>query len=346
MPEGPHEDPAESLDDTVMIPKASELRGVPLSAIIARFNLEVVTDGGVDLTAPTILSAGLNRPGLQWAGYADHFPSARIQVIGSTEINYLASLPEDERWALLGSSFQKGVPAVILTRGMPVHERALRLAQENGVPVLRTPSASTDFSIGLYGYLALELAPRTLLHAGLVDVAGEGVLILGPSGIGKSETALELIRRGHRLIADDTVEARRPSEHELMGRAPGLMRHFMEIKGIGIVNLRTMYGVGSVKASGSISMAVSLERQGTGPSADQTGSAADSGADAMELTAGLETTSILGVKVPLLRIPVHPSRSTAILIESGAMAMRASRLRGDAPGLESSAVADLYGSIA
>lgn len=344
MPEGPLVGPAESADNTVMLPKASELRGVALSAIIARFNLEVVTDGGVDLTQPTVLSAGLNRPGLQWAGYADHFPSARIQVIGSTEINYLASLPEDERWTRLGSSFQRGVPAVILTRGMPVDDRAIRLAEENRVPVLRTQLASTDFSIGLYGYLALELAPRTLLHAGLVDVAGEGVLILGPSGIGKSETALELIRRGHRLIADDTVEVRRPSEHELMGRAPGLMRHFMEIKGIGIVNLRTMYGVGSVKASGSISMAVSLERLGSEPATQPPGSG--EGAEAEELVAGLRATSILGVRLPLLTIPVDPSRNSAILIESGAMAMRASRLRGDAPALEASAVADLYGSIA
>ena len=197
-----------------------------------------------------------------------------------------------------------------MARGLPVVQRGIDMAQEYQIPILRTTAQTTDFASQVNWFLAMELAPRVILHAGLIDVAGEGVLILGRSGIGKSEAALELIRRGHRLIADDTVEVRRPSEHELIGRAPDRMRYFMEIKGIGIVNLRLLYGIGSVKANADLSIVVSLEH--LTPDRD--------------FSKEPDRTEILGVTLPLVTIPVRPGRNTAVLIETAAMDIRARRL--------------------
>ena len=290
--------------------------GVALSAIVTHLQLEVVTDAGIDLATRMITTAQINRPGLQWAEYSDDFPSTAIQVIGEAELVQLGALPEDVLYDRLEQYAQLGAPGVVLTHDHQVDDRLVELAQRYATPILRSPLSTAEVTSALSWFLSLALAPRAILHAGLVDVAGEGVLILGPSGIGKSETALELIRRGHRLIADDTVEVRRPSEHDLIGRAPGRMRYLMEVKGIGIVNLRMMYGVGSVKAAADISMVVSLERED--PDREQS------------FPPG--TTEILDVTLPLVTIPVRPGRNTAILIETAAMNIRAQRLlrpRGD-----------------
>ena len=305
--------------------------GVPLSALVERFDLEVLTDAGRDLREVQVRTAKVNRPGLQWAGYSEHFPTDRIQVIGQAEMGYLLSLSEQVRFARLEQYAQLGMPAVIMARGMEFDLRALDLADAYGIPVLRTPMATTDLAAELRWYLALELAPRVLMHAGLVDVAGEGVLIIGEPGIGKSETALELIRRGHRLVADDTVEIRRPAEHELVGRAPGRVASFMEIKGIGIVNLRLMYGIGSVKATGDVSVVVSLVRL------EQV---SDSGPEPARM-------DILGVDLPLVVIPVRPGRNTAVLIETAAMDVRAGRMLrpGSASGRASGGRAAALGSL-
>ena len=298
------------MDSTQVIRGLQPLRGVPLAAIVEHFSLEVVTAAGVDMAGRLVTTADLNRPGLQWAGYSEQFPSSQIQIVGRAEVGYLLTLPQEERWERLAQFARVGVPAAILTNDLPVTEGSVELAETYGIPLLRTPQATTEFAAQLTWFLALELAPREVLHAGLLDVAGEGVLILGRSGIGKSETALELIRRGHRLVADDTVEVRRPSDRDLVGRAPGLVRHFMEIKGIGIVNLRLMFGIGSVKATSEISMVVSLVP--LDPDHDYSLEP-----DRME---------ILGVQLPLVTIPVRPGRNTAILIETAAMDQRAHRL--------------------
>lgn len=287
-----------------------EIHGVPLSDIVEHFDLEVVSDGGVELAARMITTAQVNRPGLQWAGYSEHFPTDRIQLIGRAELGYMMTLSEETGWTRLEQYAQMGMPAVILARNLHFDPRGIEMSLDYGIPVLRTPMPTSDFASQLNWFLAMELAPRVVLHAGLVDVAGEGVLILGRSGIGKSETALELIRRGHRLIADDTVEVRRPSEHDLIGRAPGRMRYFMEIKGIGIVNLRLLYGIGSVKANADLSMVVALEH--LVPDRD--------------FSKEPDRTEILGVTLPLVTIPVRPGRNTAVLIETAAMDIRARRL--------------------
>ncbi len=295
--------------------------GVPLARIVERFELEVLTDGGVDLETRRVHEAKVNRPGLQWAGYSEHFPADRLQLIGRGEAGYLASLPPEVAQARLEQYAQLDPLGVILAHGLGTTDSMIDLARRYAIPLLRTPMPTTQLATRLRWYLAMELAPRAVLHAGLVDVAGEGVLILGPSGIGKSETALELIRRGHRLIADDTVEVRRPTEHDLIGIAPARMRYLMEVKGIGIVNLRQMYGVGSVKASGDLSLVIQLQRpdpQAAAPPRSE-----------MEL---------LGVMLPLVTIPVHPGRGAAILIESAAMDIRAGRLGNPlASGIESRA---------
>lgn len=299
--------------------------GVPLSTLVEQFDLEVLTAAGVDLAQRLVTTSKVNRPGLQWAGYSEHFPTTRIQLIGRAELGYLMSLDREVRFARLEQYAQLGMPAVVIARGLNFDRRALEIADGYGIPVLRTSATTTDFASELSWYLALELAPRIVIHAGLVDVAGEGVLILGRPGIGKSETALELIRRGHRLIADDTVEIRRPTEHELIGRAPGLVRSFMEVKGIGIVNLRLMYGIGAVKATGDVSIVVSLRW-------------VDEEQDFSHLPDRMD---LLGVSVPMVTIPVRPGRNAAVLIETAAMDIRARRmLRPEAGMRDRSTVRD------
>jgi HPr kinase/phosphorylase len=298
------------MDSTQVIRGLQPLRGVPLADIVEHFSLEVVTDAGVDMARRLVTTADLNRPGLQWAGYSEQFPSSQIQIVGRAEVGFLLTLPTQEGMERLSQFARLGVPAAILTNDLPASREARDLADRYGIPLLRTPQPTTEFAAQLTWYLALELAPREVLHAGLLDVAGEGVLILGRSGIGKSETALELVRRGHRLVADDTVEVRRPSDRDLVGRAPGLVRHFMEIKGIGIVNLRLMFGVGSVKATSEISMVVSLVP--LDPDHDY--------------SLEPDRMDILGVELPLVTIPVRPGRNTAILVETAAMDQRAHRL--------------------
>ncbi len=305
-------------------------RRVSLAAIVEHFSLEVITRAGVDLQQRKVATADLNRPGLQWAGYTEHFPRSQIQIIGRAEIGYLLSLPESERVGRLALFAQHRVPAAILTHDLEITDWAVRIAEDSGVPLLRTHHPTTDFAAQLAWFLALELAPRRIMHAGLIDVAGEGVLILGESGIGKSETALELVRRGHRLVADDTVEVRRPSDRDLVGRAPGLVRHFMEVKGIGIVNLRLMFGIGSVKATSDINMVVSLQM--LDPERDY--------------SLEPDRMDILGVELPLVTIPVRPGRNPSMLIESAAMDQRAHRLlrpeRSDPRGPSS----EMFGRLA
>ena len=290
------------------MPQGSQVvpRGVALSTLVAQLQLEVVTDSGVDLARQLVTTAQVNRPGANWAGYAE-LPTAAIQVIGEAEMDQLRALPGDV-YSRLEQYAQLGAPAVVLAGGLQLDDRARSVAEEYSIPVLSSELTTSEVASVLAWYLSMELAPRAILHAGLVDVAGEGVLILGRSGIGKSETALELIRRGHRLIADDTVEVRRPFEHELIGRAPGRMRYFMEVKGIGIVNLRLMYGVGSVKAASDLTMVVSLEPE----------------AGSAPVPPG--TTEVLDVTLPHVTIPVRPGRNVAILIETAAMDIRAQRL--------------------
>ena len=249
--------------------------------------------------------AEFNRPGLEFVGYYDYFAYERPQVIGKGEMTYLQSLSESDRHARLKKFFSYPVPCVIICRGMTPPPDLLDMARESDVVVLQSQISTTQFIVDAILYLSRVLAPSTTMHAVLVNVYGVGILITGESGVGKSEAALELIKRGHQLVADDVVVIRRVTDNRLVGTAPETVRHFMEIRGIGIIDIRAMYGISSVSMNAAVDMEVHLEVWKDKKEYDRL---------------GLEeqTTSIMGVTIPHLVMPVKPGRNLAIIIEVAA----------------------------
>lgn len=252
-----------------------------------------------------VRSAELNRPGLQFVGYFDFFAHERPQVIGKVEMAYLDSLSDDVRVERLQHFFAYDMPCIIICRGMRPPEELLTMAKEHDVPVLATEMVTTKFFMRAINYLGRELAPRSTLHGVLVDVYGVGVLITGESGVGKSETALELVKRGHQLVADDVVDICRVNDNRLVGQSPENIRHFMEIRGIGIIDIRAMYGVSAVMTNRSIDMVIHLEPWKEKKSYDRLGLSED-------------FTTIMDVKVPQIVLPVRPGRNLAIIVEVAA----------------------------
>ena len=285
---------------------------VPLSAIIKETSLEVVYT-----PCPTeermVMSADVNRPGLALSGYFDFFDSDRIQVMGKNEHSFLENLPHDLRESHINELVSTNPPAIILARELEVLPELLEACQTHSVPLLLSRESTSTLMASLIAYLNVQLAPRITRHGVLVEVYGEGVLLMGDSGIGKSETAMELIKRGHRLIADDAVEIRRVSAKTLVGSSPDNIRHFIELRGIGIVNVRRMYGIGSVKNTEKINMVIQLEPWEQGKNYDRLGLDG-------------ETINILGIDVPSITIPVTPGRNLAIIIESAAMNNRQKKM--------------------
>lgn len=253
-----------------------------------------------------ISTAEVNRPGLQIAGFFDYFDPGRIQVFGMVENTYLTTLTTEERYTALEKLFEKQVPAVIITRNGNVFPEMMKLADIYKTPVLRTPHSTSYFNSMLNAYLNLELAPRITRHGVLVEVYGQGVLIMGDSGVGKSEAAVELIKRGHRLVADDAVEIKKVSSKSLVGFAPDIIRHFIEIRGIGIVDVKNIFGMGAVKDSEKIDLIIHLETWDSGKQYDRLGLVD-------------EYTNILGLDIPSLTIPVRPGRNLAVIFEVAAM---------------------------
>ncbi len=283
-----------------------------LSEIVKDFDLETVYDSG-DIEQRRICIADATRPGLQLAGYYDHFGPDRIQIVGNMEHAFLEHLTSVERRMSLLGLFDKDIPCLILTRNHEALPEMLEAAKEKNTPILRTEEPTSDFSSELIKYLKLKLAPRVSMHGVLVEVNGEGILILGESGVGKSETALEIVKRGHRLIADDQVEIRKVSETTLLGQAPEVIRHLIEIRGIGIIDVKQLYGVSSVKPQENIDFIINLEPWDEKKTYDRMG-----------LTE--ETTDILGVKVPSITIPVGPGRNLAIIVEAAAINYRVKKM--------------------
>ncbi|MCH4154243.1 MAG: HPr(Ser) kinase/phosphatase [Saccharofermentans sp.] len=283
-----------------------------LSEVVKAFDLEVVYDSG-DIEQRRLQVADVTRPGLQLAGYYDHFGPDRIQLVGNMEHAYLDHLTPEERLASVSALFEKKIPALIITRDHKVHKEILEAAKANPTPILRTSEATSDFSSELVKYLKIELAPRVSMHGVLVEVNGEGILILGESGVGKSETALEIVKRGHRLIADDQIEIRKVSETTLVGRAPEIIRHLIEIRGIGILDVKELYGVSSVKPQEAIDFVINLELWDEKKTYDRLG-------------LNDETTEILGIKVPSITIPVGPGRNLAIIVEAAAINYRVKKM--------------------
>lgn len=278
---------------------------VSLQEIVDAFNLKVIYSAK-NLDDIMISVADVTRPGLQLAGYFKHFGPDRIQIIGNMEISYLSSLSEKEQNKRLSHLMASGIPCLILSRHHEASNAMLYTAEKYSVPLIQTHETTSSFYASLVKYLNVELAPRTSIHGVLVEVFGEGVLITGDSGVGKSETALELVKRGHRLIADDLVEVRRVSDTTLVGRAPEIIRHLLEIRGLGIVDVKELYGVSSVKQQENINVIINLELWQEGKFYSRLGNED-------------ETTAVLGIDVPSLTIPIRPGRNLAIIVEVAAI---------------------------
>ena len=278
---------------------------ITLKEIEKEFSLEVVyAPAGYE--AIEISSTDINRPGLQLSGFYEFFDHTRAAVMGRVETMYLTTLSPDERRDRFDVLFAKGVPFVVFTRNLEVYPEVIEVAKKYGTPIFRTPDVTSNFMAALISYLNVQLAPRITRHGVLVEVYGEGILLLGESGVGKSETAIELVKRGHRLIADDAVELKRVSAKSIVGSAPEIIRHFIELRGIGVVDVRRIFGMGSVKLTEKIDLVINLEIWKDGKQYDRFG-------------AETNYTSILGIDIPCLTVPVKPGRNLAVIIEVAAM---------------------------
>ena len=260
-----------------------------------------------------ITTNAVNRPGLALAGFFEFFESKRIQIIGNAEHQYLASLASKDRSYRMEQFAAHRPPVIIFTTGLPVFEEVYAAARKYGIALARTKENTADFQAALIASLNIHLAPRMTRHGVLVEVYGEGMLILGESGIGKSEAAIELLKRGHRLIADDAVELKRVSAKTIVGSAPEIIRHFVELRGIGIVDIRRVFGMGAIKLSEKIDLIVKLEHWDKNKVYDRIGT-------------DVETTNILGLDITTNTIPIRPGRNIAVILEIAAMNNRQKRM--------------------
>ena len=285
---------------------------VSLSKVMKELGLETVY---LPMSADEILisSRDVNRPGLELNGFYDYFDKNRILIFGNAETALLASFTTEKRREVLGALFSRKPPAVIVARNITPAPEMVEAAREHGVALLKTAETTSSLVAALVAYMNTELAPRITRHGVLVEVYGEGILLVGDSGVGKSETAIELIKRGHRLIADDAVEIRRVSNKTLVGSAPENIRHFIELRGIGIINARRIFGMGAVKKKKKIDMCINLEIWDNTKVYDRMG-------------IDNEYTEILGNRVPVMTIPVKPGRNLAIIIEVAAMNNRQKKM--------------------
>lgn len=290
----------------------SDKFNVSLQKIIDEFKLETIF---IHKDAAEILidENDVNRPGLQLMGFYEYFNPERIQIIGKMEFAYLSTIDETTRRERLQLLFAQRLPALIITRELPYFAEMLELAKEYEVPLLRSKESTSNFMSGLIAFLNLNLAPRITRHGVLIEIYGEGVFITGESGVGKSETAIELVKRGHRLVADDAVEIRKVSNISLVGSSPDNIRHFLELRGIGIINARRLFGIGAVKMTEKIDLVIELELWNPEKIYDRMG-------------VDTEYVSLLGVKVPSLTIPVKPGRNLAVILEVAAMNNRQKKM--------------------
>lgn len=285
---------------------------VPLSKVMKEFSLkEILMPGNPDKME--IASMDVNRPGLELTGFFDYYDTRRILIFGNAETAYLKSIPHENRQKVLCDLFSKKPPVAIIARGLEPLPEIIEAAKANSVPILSSPETTSALIAALVSYLHVEMAPRITRHGVLVEVYGEGILLVGDSGVGKSETAIELIKRGHRLIADDAVVIKRVSAKSLVGEAPDNIKHFIELRGIGIINARRIFGMGAVKLTENIDLVINLEIWNNQKVYDRMG-------------IDNEYTEILGIKVPVLTIPVKPGRNLAIIIEVAAMNNRQKKM--------------------
>ena len=279
---------------------------VTVSQLIEKMNLKNYTPE-IDTDKVLIMDPGMNRPAVQFGGFFEHFDAGRIQICGNVEHAYIKAMhTEEENIESMNEFFSYKPPCLIFCRGLEPYEFIIEAGRKHGVPVLTSDAVTSAFVHEVDRWLHVELAPRISVHAVLVDVYGEGVLIMGESGIGKSEAALELIKRGHRLVADDVVEIKKVSEATLLGSAPNITRHFIELRGIGIIDVKSLFGVECVKLEQSIDLVINLEEWSKDTEYDRL---------------GLEDqyTEFLGNRVVSHNIPIRPGRNIAIIVESAAV---------------------------
>lgn len=282
-----------------------DTHNVLLADLVAKFSLDVAYRA-TDFDMVRLTVEDVARPGLQLAGYFDHFEPMRLQVFGNAEMSYLSKRTEQERLAIYDRLFSYKFPGLVLARDFVPDEQCLAMAQKHNVTVLRSPKPTSTVVSNIITYLKAALAPCITRHGVLMEVYGEGVLLVGDSGIGKSEAAVELVKRGHRLIADDAVEIRKVSENSLVGTAPALIRNYIELRGIGIVNVAKLFGMGAVKAENEINLVVNIVHWNNQKVYDRL---------------GLEDQhmEILGVNIPMNTIPITPGRNLAVILEVAAM---------------------------
>ncbi|WP_024864356.1 HPr(Ser) kinase/phosphatase [Butyrivibrio sp. FCS014] len=281
------------------------MSSVSLKTIIEKMKLENLTPE-IDVKKIRITQPDINRPALQLAGYFEHFEASRLQVIGFVEYTYMESFPQDKKEDMYREFLSFDIPGVVFCRELAPDPTFIKIAVEEKVPVFITKKSTSAFMAEIIRWLNVKLAPCISIHGVLVDVYGVGVLITGESGIGKSETAIELIKRGHRLVSDDVVEIRRVSDETLIGSAPDITKHFIEMRGVGIIDVKTLYGVSSVKETQNIDLVIKLEDWDKDKEYDRLG---------LEE----EYTEYLGNKVVCHRIPIRPGRNLAVICESAAV---------------------------
>ncbi|MDP4107913.1 MAG: HPr(Ser) kinase/phosphatase [Bacillota bacterium] len=279
--------------------------------ILEKFQLELIS-GEEGINRPITMS-DISRPGIEMAGYFDYYPAERIQLLGKTELSFFNQLSPSERASRMEQLCTDITPAIIVTRGLEVPPELIEASERESVPVLKVTMKTTRFSSRLTNFLESKLAPTTAVHGVLVDIYGVGVLITGQSGVGKSETALELVKRGHRLVADDCVEIRQEDQDTLVGTSPELIEHLLEIRGLGIINVMTLFGAGAIRGHKKISLVIYLEIWDPKRQYDRLG-------------LDEEKIKIIDTEIQKLTIPVRPGRNLAIIIEVAAMNFRLKRM--------------------
>ena len=288
------------------------MASVKLEQIVEKMKLQILTPE-IDISDIKITQPDINRPALQIAGYFEHFDATRLQIIGFVEYTYMEGMSVKKKREMYDKLLSCNIPAIVFCRELIPDDIFMEKAKEHGVPLLLTKKSTSDFMAEIIRWLNVKLAPCITVHGVLVDVFGEGVLITGESGIGKSEAALELIKRGHRLVTDDVVEIRKVSDDTLIGSAPDVTKHFLELRGIGIVDVKTLFGVSSVKDTQAIDLVIKLEDWNKDKEYDRLG---------LEET----YTEYLGNKIVCHNIPIRPGRNLAIICESAAVNYRQKKM--------------------
>ena len=285
---------------------------VKLSQLVEEFGLKKVYTPS-NFESVRIVTPDLNRPGMQLVGFFSHFDNERIQLMGTVEIMYLKTLPSTERRKIFAELMKRHIPALIICHSMQIYPECLEMAEKYEVSLLSTELDTSVFEAELITSLNIYLGPRITRHGTMLEVYGEGILITGESGVGKSETAIELVKRGHRLIADDAVEIKKISYRTLFAESPPLIQHYIELRGIGVVDVMRLFGMGAIKSRQELDLIINIETWQEGMMYDRLG-------------LDNQYTTLLGVQVPIMKIPVKPGRNLAVIIEVAAMNNRQKKL--------------------